>query len=85
MVRNAVRILGDTRTEQAIAFLHKVADHKDVRIRQEVINALINIGGRKAAGILARYLKDKDQGLQARGASRTSASSRGWVTPRRAT
>jgi hypothetical protein len=25
---------------------------------------LINIGGRKAAGILARYLKDKDQGLR---------------------
>lgn len=64
VVRNAVRILGDTGTEQAITFLHKVADHKDVRIREEVILALINIGGRKAAGILARYLKDKDQGLQ---------------------
>jgi HEAT repeat protein len=64
VVRNAVRILGDTKVEQAIAFLHKVADHKDVRIREEVIHALINIGGRKAAGILARYLKDKDQGLQ---------------------
>ena len=64
VVRNAVRILGDTKAEQAIAFLHKVADHKDVRIREEVILALINIGGRKAAGILARYLKDKDQGLQ---------------------
>jgi HEAT repeat protein len=64
VVRNAVRILGDTGTEQAITFLHKVADHKDLRIREEVINALMNIGGRKAAGILARYLKDKNQGLQ---------------------
>jgi HEAT repeat protein len=64
VVRNAVRILGDTKTEQAITFLHKVADHKDVRIREEVVHALNNIGGRKAAGILARYLKDKDLGLQ---------------------
>jgi HEAT repeat protein len=59
-----VRILGDTGTEQAIAFLHKVADHKDVRIREEIIHALLNIGGRKAAGILARYLKDKNEGIQ---------------------
>ncbi len=64
VVRNAVRILGDAKTEQALAFLHKVADHKDARIREEVISSLINIGGRKAAGILARYLKDKDPGLQ---------------------
>ena len=64
VVRNAVRILGDTGAEQAIAFLHKAADHQDARIREEVIQALNNIGGRKAAGILARYLKDKDQGLQ---------------------
>lgn len=64
VVRNAVRILGDTKTEQAITFLHKVADHKDVRIREEVIHALLNIGGRKAAGLLGRYLKDKDQSLQ---------------------
>ncbi len=64
VVRNAVRILGDTGTDQAIAYLHKVADHKDVRIREENIHALLNIGGRKAAGILARYLKDKDEGIQ---------------------
>ncbi len=64
VVRNAVRILGDTKAEQALAFLHKVADHKDARIREEIISALINIGGRKAAGLLARYLKDKDHNLQ---------------------
>jgi len=64
VVRNAVRILGDTRVEQGLAFLHKIADHKDVRIRQEIVLALISIGGRKAAGILARYLKDKDLDIQ---------------------
>ncbi|OGW33472.1 MAG: hypothetical protein A2X58_07610 [Nitrospirae bacterium GWC2_56_14] len=64
VVRNAVRILGDTGTEQAIAFLQKVADHKDVRIREEVIQAVLNIGGRKAAGILARYLKDKNEDIR---------------------
>ncbi len=64
VVRNAVRLLGDTGTDQAIAYLHKVADHKDVRIRDEIIHALLNIGGRKAAGLLARFLKDKDEGIQ---------------------
>jgi HEAT repeat protein len=64
VVRNAVRILGDTGTEQAITFLHKVVDHQDVRIREEVIHALLNIGGRKAAGLLARYLKDKNEALR---------------------
>ncbi len=59
-VRNIVNILGESKTDQAIAFLKRVAQHKDVRIRQEVIQGLISIGGKKAAGVLAKFLKDKD-------------------------
>jgi HEAT repeat protein len=59
-VRNIVNILGESKTDQAIAFLRKAADHANVRIRQEVIKGLLSIGGKKAAGVLAKFLRDKD-------------------------
>jgi hypothetical protein len=64
VIRNIISILGETKTEQAISFLRKAADHKDVRIRQEVIRGLLTIGGRKAASVLARFLRDKDLDIQ---------------------
>lgn len=63
-VRNIVSILGDTRDEEAVAFLEKVADHKQPQIRNEVIRGLIGIGGKRAAGLLVRYLRDKDPDVQ---------------------
>jgi hypothetical protein len=63
-VRNIVSILGNTKTDQAIAFLRKAADHENVRIRQEVIKGLITIGGKKAASVLAKLLRDKDPDVQ---------------------
>ena len=63
-VRNIVSVLGESKTDQAIAFLRKAADHKNVRIRQEVIKGLLTIGGKKAASILAKLLRDKDISIQ---------------------
>jgi hypothetical protein len=60
VIRNIISILGETKTEQAILFLRKAADHADVRIRQEVIRGLLSIGGRKAASVLVRFLNDRD-------------------------
>lgn len=59
-VRNIVNILGESKADQAIAFFRKVSDHNDIRIRQEVIRGLVSIGGKKAADVLAKFLKDKD-------------------------
>jgi hypothetical protein len=59
-VRNIVSILGESKTDQAIAFFRKVADHNNIRIRQEVIQGLVSVGGKKAAVILAKFLKDKE-------------------------
>ncbi len=64
-VRNIVSILGESKTDQALLFLRKAADHKNVRIRQEVIKGLLTIGGKKAASILAKLLRDGDAGVQA--------------------
>jgi hypothetical protein len=60
VVRNIVNILGDSKSEEAIPYLERVADHKQVQIRLEVIKGLISIGGKKAAVLLTRFLKDRD-------------------------
>jgi HEAT repeat protein len=59
-VRNIVSILGESRKEEGIAFLERVAAHKNFQIRQEVVRALVSIGGPKATGLLIRFLNDKD-------------------------
>lgn len=59
-VRNIVNILGESKTDETMVFFRKAAEHKDVRIRQEVINGLLNIGGKKAAAVLSTFLADKD-------------------------
>jgi hypothetical protein len=64
VVRNIVTILGDSRAEEAISYLERVAVHKQVQIRQEVIKGLISIGGKKAAVLLTRFLKDHDLDVQ---------------------
>ncbi len=63
-VRNVVSILGESKTEQALAFLRKAADHNNIKIRQEVIKGLLAIGGKKAAAVLAKFLRDKDADVQ---------------------
>ncbi len=64
VVRNVVSILGENKTDQALAMLRRAADHRNVKIRQEVIKALISIGGKKAANVLARFLRDQDPDIQ---------------------
>ena len=64
LVRNIVNVLGESKGDQALVFLQKAADHKNAKIRQEVAKGLITIGGRKAASILAKFLKDSDDGVQ---------------------
>jgi HEAT repeat protein len=64
VVRNIVNILAESKSEQAISFLEKVVDHKNQQVRQEVIRGLITIGGKRAAVLLTRYLKDKDRDVQ---------------------
>ena len=64
VVRNIANILGEIKGEQALLFLQKVADHKNVQIRQEVVKGLITIGGKRAASILAKFFRDRDTAIQ---------------------
>ena len=64
VVRNVVHILAESRNEEAVAYLEKVAYHKQPQIRNEVIKGLVMIGGKKAGALLLRFLKDKDPDIQ---------------------
>lgn len=64
VVRNVVSILSESRSEQAIAYLRRAADHANPLVRLEVIKGLMPIGGKKPAGILAHLLHDKDATVQ---------------------
>jgi HEAT repeat protein len=64
VVRNAVRILSETKSERAISFLIKVTEHKNIQVREEVVRGLIMIGGKKASTLLSRFLKDKSADMQ---------------------
>lgn len=64
VVRNIVSILAESKTDQAVVMLRKAADHRNIKIRLEVIKALISIGGKKAAGVLAKFLRDQDASIQ---------------------
>lgn len=63
-VRDIIHILSENKSDQAIVSLQKAADNKNIKIRQEVVKGLISIGGKKAAGLLGRFLKDEDETIQ---------------------
>ncbi|HUN53816.1 MAG TPA: HEAT repeat domain-containing protein [Smithella sp.] len=63
-VRDIISILSETKSDQAVLILQRAADNKNVKIRQEVIKGLIPIGGKKAAGLLGKFLKDEDSAVQ---------------------
>jgi HEAT repeat protein len=64
VVRNVVNILAESRSEEALPYLEKVIGHKQLQIRHEVMKGLVTIGGKRAAGIMARFLSDKDIDVQ---------------------
>ena len=64
LVRNIVNILSESKEDQAMAYFRKAADHKNIRIRQEIIHSLQTIGGKKAIGFLARFLSDEEEDVQ---------------------
>jgi HEAT repeat protein len=64
VVRNALRILSENKNEQTVSFLQKVMDHQNLQVRQEAARGLILIGGKKAATLLSRFLRDKSPDMQ---------------------
>jgi len=64
LVSSIINILSEIKSDEAVTLLQNAVNNKNVKIRQEVIKGLISIGGKKAAGILAKFLKDADEAIQ---------------------
>jgi HEAT repeat protein len=64
VVRNAITILGDIRSQESLAELTLLLQHDEIRIRRETIRALTKIGGKRAIKNLLQTAVSDDQELQ---------------------
>jgi HEAT repeat protein len=61
VVRNAVSILGELRSQDSLPHLTPLLEHREVRVRRETIRTLSRIGGPRAVGILLQAAEADDQ------------------------
>jgi HEAT repeat protein len=64
VVRNAIAILGDIRSQESLAQLTPLLQHDEIRVRRETIRALTKIGGKRAIKILVQTAIADDQELR---------------------
>jgi len=64
VVRNALAILGEIRSQQAVPHFQPLLGHLDTRVRREAIRALTRIGGKEAVDILLQIVTHGDPELR---------------------
>ncbi len=64
VVRNAISILGEIRSQETLTHLTPLLEHKDLRVRREAIRAMTKIGGQRAINILLQTAVTGDQELR---------------------
>jgi hypothetical protein len=63
-VNGIINILSEIGSDEAIAALQEAVDNRNVKIKQDVIKTLIQIGGRRAAAILTQFFHSRDEAVQ---------------------
>ena len=64
VVRNAIAIMGDIRSQDSLAELSLLLQNEDIRVRRETIRALTKIGGKRAIKILLQTAAAEDQEIR---------------------
>jgi HEAT repeat protein len=64
VVRNAIAIMGEIRSQDSLAELALLLEHEDIRVRRETIRALSKIGGKRAIKILLQSAVAEDQEIR---------------------
>lgn len=64
LLRNGIQLLGEIRDPAAIEPLRALLQHRDLRVRREVLRALTRIGGNTVIAIIARILHGDDSELR---------------------
>lgn len=63
-VSKIISMLGEIKSDQSIFLLQKTIHNRNSRIRQETIRTLISIGGKQAASVLTKFIKDEDEAVR---------------------
>ena len=79
VVRNAVAIMGEVRSQESLAELSLILQHDEIRVRREAIRAMTKIGGKRAVKILLQTAVADDydmrrQAILSLGAIRATAA-----------
>jgi len=64
VVRNAVLLLGELRSQDSVMYLAPLLEHDELRVRSETIRALARIGGQQAIDTLLQAAAANDQGTR---------------------
>jgi HEAT repeat protein len=64
VVRNAIAILGEIRSQDSLLHLTPLLEHQEIRVRRETIRAITRIGGERAINILLQAAESDDQELR---------------------
>ncbi len=66
VVRNVANVLGRLHSPRAVAYLNRLVQHPDYRVRRETVMALASIGTDEAQAALASFFGDPDERIQGR-------------------
>ncbi len=66
LVRNVVNVLGRLHSPDAVAYLRRLLNHSDYRVRREAVLALSSIDTEEAQATLAAFLDDQDERIRIR-------------------
>jgi HEAT repeat protein len=64
VVRNAIAIVGEIRSQDSLAELSLLLQHDEIRVRREAIRAMTKIGGKRAIKILLQTVIADDQEMR---------------------
>jgi HEAT repeat protein len=64
VVRNVIWVMGSIGSAEGVKYLKPLIRHQDLRIRKEIITALIKIPGPEAGAILTLMMEDEDKRIR---------------------
>jgi HEAT repeat protein len=64
VVRNVIWVMGSIGSAEGVKYLKPLIHHQDLRIRKEIITALIKIPGPEAGAILTLMMEDEDKRIR---------------------
>ena len=81
VVRNIVYTLGKIKDKKAVPFLKKIKDHKEPRVRKEIVHTLAEINSDDARKLLIEFFYDIDESIRIAALKNIAASGYNKAVP----